>query len=76
MHITDHRQTNPIDFGEYRMKSFFIGIKKKNSYALRPVESNSLKYSSIQMVLSIELKFSMYIIGHCPTYCVEFWNLG
>ena len=36
------------------------------------MESNSLKYSSIQMVRSIELKFSMYIIRHCPTHCVEF----
>ena len=24
------------------------------------------------MVHSIELKFSMYILGHYPTYCVEF----
>ena len=24
------------------------------------------------MVHSIELKFDMYIIGHRPTYCVEF----
>ena len=36
------------------------------------MESNSLNCSSIQMVYSIELKFGMYIIGHRPTYCVEF----
>ena len=32
----------------------------------------SLKCSSIKMVHWIELKFGMYIIGHRPTYCVEF----
>ena len=63
---------NPIDFGKYRMTSFFYKSTKKNSYTLRPMESNSLKYSSIQMVLSIELKFGMYIIGHHSTYRVEF----
>ena len=34
------------------------------SYTLRPMESNSLKYSSILMVYLIELKFGIYIIGH------------
>ena len=27
------------------------------------------------MVHSIELKFGMYIVGHRPTYCVEFGEL-
>ena len=36
------------------------------------MEANSLKCSSIQIVQSIELKFGMYIIGHCSTYCVNF----
>ena len=36
------------------------------------MESNSLKCPSIQMVRSIELKFRMYIIGHRPSYCVNF----
>ena len=36
------------------------------------MESISLKCSSIQMGHLIELKFGMYIIGHHPTYCVEF----
>ena len=36
------------------------------------MESNSLKCTSIQMVHSIELKFGMYIIGHNPTYCIDF----
>ena len=50
----------------------FLQEYKKNSYTLRSMESNSLKFSSIQMVRSTELKFSMYIIRHCPTHFVEF----
>ena len=45
---------------------------KKNSYRLQSKESNSLKCSSIQTVHSIELRFGMHIIGHRPTYCVNF----
>ena len=41
---------------------FFTGAQKKNFYTLQPMESN-FKYSSIQMMHSIELKFGMYIIG-------------
>ena len=58
-----------IDFGEFWINSFFTGVQK-NSYAVGPVESNSVKCSSIQMVHSIEVKFGMYFIGHHPTYCV------
>ena len=29
MYITDHRRTNPIDFGEYRMNRFFTGVQKR-----------------------------------------------
>ena len=72
MYITGHRQTNPIDFGEYQMNSFFYRSTKKNTYTLWPIESNSLKCSSIQMEHSVELKFGLHIIGHHPTYCVEF----
>ena len=60
MHITAHRRTNPIDFGEYRMNSFFYRSTKKNSYTLRSMESNLLKCSSILTVHSIELKFGIY----------------
>ena len=42
------------------------------SYALRPMESNSLKGTSIHTVHSIEFKFVMYIIGHRLTHCVDF----
>ena len=31
-----------------------------------------IKVSSIHMVLLIELKFGMYIIGHSLIYCVDF----
>ena len=54
------------------MFRFFIGAQKKNSYTLRPMESNSLKCSNIQTVDSIELKFSKHIIGYHPTYCFDF----
>ena len=64
MYNTGHRQTNPIDFVEYRMNSFFYKSTKKNSYTLCPMESNYLKCSSSQMVHSIELKFGMYITSH------------
>ena len=41
---------------------FFTGVQKKNSYILWLMESNSLKYFSIQTEHSIGLKFGMYII--------------
>ena len=72
MSIIIQRWTNLIDFGEYRMNSFFYKSTKKNSYTLRPMKLNSLKCSSIQMVHSIELELRMYIIGHRPTSCVEY----
>ena len=37
-----------------------------------PMESNSLKCSSIQMIHPIELKFGMYIIGHRSNSCIDF----
>ena len=36
------------------------------------MDSKSLKYSCIQTVHLIELKFGTYIIRHCLTHCVEF----
>ena len=29
MYITGHRRTNPINFGEYRMNSFFTDVQKR-----------------------------------------------
>ena len=75
MYITCHHQTNPIDFGEYRMNSFFYRSTKKNSYTLRPMESNSLKCSSIQIIRLIDLKFGKYIIGHHRTNPINFVNV-
>ena len=71
MYITGYRRTNPIDFGEYEINSFF---SKKNSYKLRPMESNSLKYRSSQTVHSIEFKFGMYtkLVGHRRTNPINF----
>ena len=28
MYITGHRRTNPVDFGEFRLNSVFIGVEK------------------------------------------------
>ena len=76
IYITGHRQTNLIDFVKYCMHSFlFYRCTRKNFYALRPMESNSLKCSSIQMIRSIDLKFGMYIIVHRCTYCINFGEL-
>ena len=36
------------------------------------MESNSLKCSIIQMINSIDLKFNMYVIGHCSTNYIDF----
>ena len=70
-YITSHSWTNPIDFGEYLMNSFFTGVQKR-IIILRPMESNSLKYSSTQTMHLIELKFGMHIISHRPVYCIDF----
>ena len=72
MHITVHYLIYCVDFGEYWMNSFFTGVQKNNSYTLRPMESNSLKYSNIQTVHSMELKFGMHIIVYYLIYCVDF----
>ena len=75
MYITGNHRTNLIDFGEYRMHSFFYRSTRKNSYTLRPMESYSLKCSNIQMVHSNELKYGMYIIGRCSINCTDFGEL-
>ena len=72
MYIIGHCRTNPIDFGECRTCSFFYRSTKKISYTLRPLESKSLKDSSIQTVHSIELKFVMYITDHYRTNITDF----
>ena len=73
MYITDHRRTNPIYFGEYRMKRFFLfRSTKKISYTLQTMESNYKKYASIQMVLSIKLKFDMCIVDQHSLYYINF----
>ena len=69
MHITDHIWMNPVDFGEYRTNSFFLQEYKKEFLY---ITANSLKSSSIQTVHSIDLKYSMYIMRHYPTYYVDF----
>ena len=53
----------------------FYKSTRKSSYTLQPMELNSLKCSSNQMVHSIELKFGMDIIGHHSTYFIEFGKL-
>ena len=69
-YIASHHRT--IDFTEYRMYSIFYRSTKIISDTLRPMELNSLKSSNNESVHSIELKFGMYIIDHCPIYCIDF----
>ena len=45
------------------------------SYTIRTMELIALKYSSVQMVHSIVVKFGMYIISHRSTNCIEFGEL-
>ena len=40
MCIIGHHLTYCIDFGEFRINSLFTGVRKKNSYTLKPMESN------------------------------------
>ena len=57
------------------MYNVFTGAQKqqqKYSYTLQPMESNSLKCSSIQTVHSVELKIGLYILRHRPRYCIDF----
>ena len=72
MHIIVHRLIYCVDFGEFSINSFFTGVQKKNSYTLRPTESNSLKCSSIQTIHSIDLKFGMYVIDYRSTNYIDF----
>ena len=71
MYIIGHCPTYCVDFGVFRIDWFYRSTKK-NSYTLWPMDSIFLKCSSIQMVHLIEIKFGMNIIGHYPTYYVEF----
>ena len=57
--FTGYCRTNPVDFAECWIHSFFYRSIKKISYALQPMESNSLKD---QTVHSIVIKFSINII--------------
>ena len=50
----------------------FLQEHKKKSYTLWPMDSNFLKFSCIQTVHFIELKYGMYITSHRLTYCVDF----
>ena len=72
MNITGHYRTNPIDFGEYHMNSFFTGVEKRILTHYRILEPNYLKRSSIQTAHSIELKFGMRVIVHRLIYCIDF----
>ena len=72
MHIIVYRFKYCVDFGEFRINSFYTGVQKSFFYTLQPLESNSLKCSSIQTIHSINLKFNMHIIGHRSTNCIDF----
>ena len=59
MYVIGHRRTNRIDFGEYRMNTYFYRSTKMNFYTLRPIKKIFLKSTGIQTVHSIELKFAI-----------------
>ena len=40
---------------------------KKDSYTLRPKESNYKKHASVYAMLSTKLKFGMCIVDHCSS---------
>ena len=71
MDITGHSQTNPIDFGECRIYTFFCCIQKEFLY-ITTHRVKLLRVFSYPMIHSIELKFSMHIIGHCQTNPIDF----
>ena len=45
-YIIGHRLTYCVEFGEFRLNSFFTGAQKKNSHSLQPMESNYKKNTS------------------------------
>ena len=47
MYIIGHHWMEATDFGEFLMHSFFNWSTKKNSFTLWPMESNSVRDSSI-----------------------------
>ena len=65
MNITVHRRTNHFKFGDSGMIVFFTGVQKR-------ILLHYSVCSNIQMMHSIEIKFCIHIIGHRPTYRVEF----
>ena len=54
---------------------FFCSSFFRCSYTIRPVDTNSLKCSSISIVHSIVLKFGMYILGHRRTNSTDFGEI-
>ena len=72
MHNIVHHLAYCVDFGEFRINSFFYRSTKMYSYPLLPMLSNSLKCSNIQMIHSIDFKFGIYFIGHRSTNYIDF----
>ena len=72
MYIINYRPTYYIDFGEFGINDFFLQEYQKNFYTLQSMESNYQNYASIQTVLSIKLKFDMYIADHRSSYFINF----
>ena len=71
MQITGHRQTNLIDFGEYWMNSFLPEYKKAFLY----IKAFGVKFFKVFLYLNGTFDFfklGVYIIGHRPTYYVDF----
>ena len=72
MFIKVDGRTNPIDFGDYRMNSFFTVQKIILIHYCRW----SQNIISEQVFIHGEFKFGKCFTGHCPIYYVDFGELG
>ena len=68
MYIISHCLTYCVEFGEFRINSFFYRSTKKNSHTLQPMESNYKEYASAYTMLSTKLKFTKFIVDHFFSY--------
>ena len=71
MNIIHHRLTYYIDFGELGL-IVFLQEHKNNSYTLQSKESKHQNYASVQMLLSIKLKFNMHIVDPRSSHYINF----
>ena len=71
MYIIGHRLIYGVDLGEFMNNSFFTGVEK-SIFMQQPMNSSYKKCANVQAVLSIKLKFDMFIVDHRSSYCINF----